>query len=272
MNKKTMRLSVGVLVTGLGILAYQLYPSQERERHNVIDSRVDGKAASGRKDQTSTSVDPTKSAPVNNDGNPAGLPMRMVNAPSFNQIVAAAALVNGAVDQKETAAFVELTTQKRIADLKVELAGTEAELAKAQMQRAEYERKGGLSGNTSTTSSGTSEEFVLPDEAPMDSSISNQAFLVSDNAPLAQQADTKKIGSDPASDPSTIKFSKSMKLKGILGDGRYSLQLGRDFAANVKVGQVVFSRYKIEGFESLTGCLTYTDLRLKKSRGFACYN
>ena len=136
MNKKTMRLCIGVLVTGVGVLAYQLYPTQERERHNVVDSRVDGKAA-GRKDHAQTAEDAAKSTQVSGDGNAAGLPMRMVNAPSFNQIVAAAALVNGAVDQKETAAFVELTTQKRIADLKVELASTEAELAKAQMQRAE---------------------------------------------------------------------------------------------------------------------------------------
>ena len=271
MNKKTMRLCIGVLVTGVGVLAYQLYPTQERERHNVVDSRVDGKAA-GRKDHAQTAEDAAKSTQVSGDGNAAGLPMRMVNAPSFNQIVAAAALVNGAVDQKETAAFVELTTQKRIADLKVELASTEAELAKAQMQRAEYERKGGTSANTSSSNSGTPEEFVLPDEAPLDGAVSNQAFLVNENAPQSQQADTKKNGNESASDNSAIKFSKSMKLKGILGDGRYSLQLGRDFAANVKVGQVVFSRYRVEGFESLTGCLTYTDLRLKNSRGFACYN
>ena len=268
MNKKTMRVCVGLLITGLGVLAYQLYPTQEKARHNVIDSSAGNKAP--EKHQATVSAD--GSAKVSTEGNPAGLPMRMVNAPSFNQIVAAAALVNGAVDQKETAAFVELTTQKRIADLKVELAGTEAELAKAQMQRAEYERKGALSGGTTSTSSSNVEEFVLPDEAPAEGTVSNQAFLVNENSPQASQLEGKKPSAESETDTSGIKFSKSMKLKGILGDGRYSLQLGRDFAANVKVGQVVFSRYKIEGYESLTGCLTYTDLRLKKSRGFACYN
>jgi hypothetical protein len=269
---------------GLSIAAagWALYPNPKDEpvRANVIDST---KGQSVHKtepahDETSSSVATSQSEnTVGKNGNPIGLPVRMINAPSFNQIVAAAAMINGAVDQKETAGFIELSTSKRIASLNVELANLEAELSKAKLAKLEYDKKiGNTTDNESANNnSHSSDEFVMAGETPAAAAPANQ------NSPLLLANATNKTEQEPSTDDSNsssnkeknaVQFSKTMKLKGFLDDGRYSLQLGNDFASNVRINQVVWSRYRIDSFDSGTNCLSYTDLKLKNSHGITCYN
>lgn len=268
------------LALSIAAAGWALYPNDEPIRANVIDSTkgqsVNKPEVTHDENNSSVTTAQSDNAAVKN-GNPIGLPVRMINAPSFNQIVAAANMINGAVDQKETAGFIELSTSKRITSLNVELANLEAELSKAKLAKAEYDKKLGneTDNGSSNNSSHSSEEFVMAGEAPAAIPQTNQ------NSPLLLANTTNKSEQEPSTDDpnsvsnkekNAVQFSKTMKLKGFLGDGRFSLQLGNDFASNVRINQVVWSRYRIDSFDSGTNCLSYTDLKLKNAHGITCYN
>jgi hypothetical protein len=264
------------LAASVAFFAWAFYPVDEPVRSNVIDSTKGGAKSNVSAETKSVSEDQTTSGNNTTDknGNVIGLPVRMINAPSFDQILAAAAMINGAVDQKETASFIEITTSKRITSLNVELANLEAELSKAKLTKAEYDKKLGTTENVDNESDHAS-EFIMADEAPENTGEQNQSSpIILANTPnkTVSSADSDNPSMDASSEATTVKSSKSMKLKGIAGDGRFSLQLGKDFASNVRLNQVVFSRYRIESFDNTTGCMSYTDLKIKNSRGFTCYN
>lgn len=263
--------------------AWAFFPKDEPVRANVIDS-TKGQGAQKQEHTHSESSPTAETASQDNsvekNGNPIGLPVRMINAPSFNQIVAAANMINGAIDQKETAGFIELTTSKRIASLNVELANLEAELSKAKLAKVEYDKKIGTATDNEQTngSSHSSEEFVMPGETPAatttpESQNQNSPLLLANSVNKSTpESSADDQDSSLTKDKNTVQFSKTMKLKGFLGDGRYSLQLGNDFASNVRINQVVWSRYRIDSFNSDTTCLSYTDLKLKNAHGITCYN
>jgi hypothetical protein len=252
-----------------------LYPQETKVRSNVIDSSAQAAPHPRAARDPGSAPQPGKGVAV--DGNPVGLPIRMVNnAPTFNQIVAAAAIINGAIDQKESSAFIELTTSKRIASLNVELSKLEAEISKARVDKAENDRKLGVeSGGTDENGEAMVDDFVLPNEAPAEGHSQAAPSLLTDS-PNPEPAPSPRSNTSSASEDSgaaeTVKFTSTLKLKGLTGDGRVALQLGDDFASNVIVGQVVWGRYRIEEIDQGTSCIAFTDLRVKKSRGRACYN
>ena len=277
MKKSSLVLGIAV-VTCLAFTGYMLYPEDTKVRNNVIDSSDSSSQESPQSSvarEPGVSQSPSKGAVV--DGNPVGLPVRMVNnAPTFNQIVAAAAIINGAIDQKESSAFIELTTSKRIASLSVELSKLEAEISKAKVDKAENDRKLGVeSGGTDENGEAMVEDFVLPNETPADGHAQAAPTLLVDT-PNQEPAQGQRPGSSSTGENSgaagAVKFTSTLKLKGLTGDGRVALQLGDDFASNVIVGQVVWGRYRIEEIDQGTSCIAFTDLRVKKSRGRACYN
>ena len=264
------------LAASVVFFSWAFYPVDEPVRSNVIDSTNGGAKLNSAAETNSVSGEQTSSGNNTTDknGNLIGLPIRMINAPSFDQIIAAAAMINGAVDQKETASFIEITTSKRITSLNVELANLEAELSKAKLAKAEYDKKLGTTEGADDES-GHASDFIMADEAPENIEEQNQSsplILANSQGKTASSTDSDNPDKDTSSDDRTVKYSKTMKLKGIAGDGRFSLQLGKDFASNVRLNQVVFARYRIESFDNTTGCMSFTDLKIKNSRGFTCYN
>jgi hypothetical protein len=267
------------LIGGIGFSAYMLWPEEQKPRANVIDSSARGAAqpqptGEPSNSATSTTMASNSQPQSNADGNTVGLPIRMINnAPSFNQIVAAGSIVNGAVDQKEATAFIELTTSKRIASLNLELAKLKTEIAKANVDKAESDKKLGLETTSDNSNNPTADEFTLPDETPLDVRPAPQgapSLLV--DSPVTNNRDEAKVSTLTPDTVESVKYTNSIKLKGLTGDGRVALQLGSDFASNVIVGQVVWGRYRIELIDHDTSCIEFTDLRVKRSRGRACYN
>lgn len=271
-------LAVAVLVGGVTLM-----PTEKKVRHNVIDSTKGETAAKGKSSRGASIPDDASSASSAGgaatttasvaDGNSAGLPLRIINnAPNFNQIVAAAAIVNGAVEQRDAAQFVQISTAKHIAELQAQLAKLEAQIAESKLRKAEVEQK--LKQGESTKGDiSAGEEFVLPDEAPLGDGADSK-LLAGGVVPFTATGGGKEDGkTDGAkSQEPEVKFSRNIKLKGMTGDGRVALQLGGDFALNVEEGQVVWTRYRIEQIDPSSSCVTYTDLRVKNSRGKACYN
>lgn len=271
---------LAVAVASAGVV---LYPKDEPVRHNVIDSSkgesVDGVAhGEGKAQHQPTTDGASAQAAVPADGNSAGLPLRIVNnAPNFNQIVAAAAIVNGAVEQQDAAKFVQLSTAKHIAELQAQLVKLQADISENQLRKEESDKKrDGNQAPKGDVSGG--DEFVLPDESPVGDANANaqktalQPGVVPFTANNPSVAGNEKGTGNASVKEPEVSFSRNIKLKGMTGDGRVALQLGSDFALNVEEGQVVWTRYRIEHIDKANSCVTYTDLRVKHSRGQACYN
>lgn len=267
---------------GLAIVAgvVTFMPTEKKVRHNVIDSSKGqsaqtqaGQAKSGTDGDKTGTASPASAGQSVAEGNSAGMPLRIINnAPNFNQIVAAASIVNGAVEQRDAAQFVQISTAKHIAELQAQLAKLEAQIAESQLRKAEVEKKLKQGESTQGDISG-GEDFVLPDEAPLGDGTDSKALAGSVIPFTANSGEKTEESSDGAkSQDPKVRFARNIKLKGMTGDGRVALQLGSDFALNVEEGQVVWTRYRIERIDQSSSCVTYTDLRVKNSRGKACYN
>lgn len=265
-----------LLVVASGLAAVMFIPTEEKVRHNVVNSKAGnhGAAAKSKSDSARTPEGDSGTANTGTgEGNSAGMPLRIINnAPNFNQILAAAQIVNGGVEQKDSAQFVQISTAKHIAELQAELAKLQAQIAESNARKAEMDKKLQTEEEKPKSDVSAGNEFVLPEETPLDD-IAEAKSQGAGVIPFTANAGNGDKESDKrsAKEPS-VSYSRNIKLKGMTGDGRVALQLGNDFALNVEEGQVVWTRYRIEKVDTADNCVTYTDMRVKGSRGQACYN
>ncbi|WP_323947463.1 hypothetical protein [Aeromonas hydrophila] len=193
--------------------------------------------------------------------------IRMVTAPQYNDIYAAAQIIKQAQDQTEAKDFVSMRSSLRAIRIKEEASKLLANDAENRVKKAKMERQMKF---LETQKSGSPDDLGLePSEGEVVASNSNgyprmpaNVNSVGANNPLGSTQ------SSPVNDEDT---KLAVRIAGFTTTGRLTLQSGNEFEPNAKVGQTVFGRYRIEDVNLALRCITLVDEKYKRTVPKVCY-
>lgn len=193
--------------------------------------------------------------------------IRMVTAPQYNDIYAAAQIIKQAQDQTEAKDFVSMRSSLRAIRIKEEASKLLANDAENRVKKAKMERQMKF---LDTQKSGASDDLGLePSEGEVVASTSNGYPRMPAN--VNSVGANNPLGS-PQSSPVNDEDTKlAIRIAGFTTTGRLTLQSGNDFEPNAKVGQTVFGRYRIEDVNLALRCITLVDEKYKRTVPKICY-
>lgn len=174
----------------------------------------------------------------------ANVPKRFEHGPTYDEIVMEAKLRKQAIDQTETDHFIKLELSRRN---KVAL----AEIARLDAQIAESKAKIVSISNGNKSTGGESNTFSFSNEQPTSGIVSYDEYGVEQSS---RSLDVIRL----------IGWSGSNQITASMN--------GEETASRLKMNQVIFGRYKIEGINTDLKCIKLSDARTAKSIPDVCYN
>lgn len=193
--------------------------------------------------------------------------IRMVTAPQYNDIYAAAQIIKQAQDQTEAKDFVSMRSSLRAIRIKEEASKLLANDAENRVKQAKMERQMTyLEKNKSNVSVDLGLE---PSEGEVISGNSSGYPRMPANVNTVTASNP--LG---GSTPTTMNEEDSkmtVRIAGFTTTGRLTLQSGNQFEPNAKVGQTIFNRYRIENVDLELRCITLVDEKYKRPVPKVCY-
>lgn len=255
-----------IMVSILGVLCcvflvYFLFFSEEDDSFDATETTQVEQVGSG---QQATPEKP--GVIVATDAQKQNL-IRMVTAPQYNDIYAAAQIIKQAQDQTEAKDFVNMRSSLRAIRIKEEASKLLANDAENRVKKAKMERQ---MKYLETSKSGSVDDLGLePSEGEVVASNSSgyprlpaSVNSVSANNPLGAPQSTSVNEDDN---------KLAVRIAGFTTTGRLTLQSGSEFEPNAKVGQTVFGRYRIEDVNLALRCITLVDEKYKRAVPKVCY-
>ena len=233
--------NVAFLAVLIGLLAYMLIDNEEEITSSNANQVVNVGIAK---------------AEVKRDF--ANTPKRFNSAPTYSQGHEAAKIIHQAIDPKEAQHFVYLNISERNLILKASIAKLEAEIAENNQKKARAEK--GIS--TLTEDNSVTSNFGMNDETPVsmgDSIVSynSQGEALNTN----QSANAIRL----------VGWSSKDKITASLRVG-FGDKSNLEFAENIRIKQVLWGRYQIEGIDEQLKCINIYDAKVKKIIPNVCYN
>lgn len=193
--------------------------------------------------------------------------IRMVTAPQYNDIYAAAQIIKQAQDQTEAKDFVSMRSSLRAIRIKEEASKLLANDAENRVKKAKMERQMKF---LDANKSGVAEDLGLePSEGEV--VASNASGYPRLPASVNSVGANNPLGAPQPSSTNDDDNKLAVRIAGFTTTGRLTLQSGNEFEPNAKVGQTVFSRYRIESVDLALRCITLVDEKYKRTVPKVCY-
>lgn len=193
--------------------------------------------------------------------------IRMVTAPQYNDIYAAAQIIKQAQDQTEAKDFVSMRSSLRAIRIKEEASKLLANDAENRVKKAKMERQ---MTYLESNKAGASKDLGLePSEGEVVSNDSNGYPRMP--ASVNTVGANNQLGASQSTPASDDDNKLSVRIAGFTSTGRLTLQSGSEFEPNAKVGQTVFNRYRIENVDLTLRCITLIDEKYKRAVPKVCY-
>jgi hypothetical protein len=188
----------------------------------------------------------------------ANTPKRFNSAPKYSEGHEAAKIIHQAIDPKEANHFIYLKVSERNLKLQSTIAALEADIAIKNAEKAKAEKQiSNLSDKNIVTSS-----FSMNNEVP----ASMGDGIVSYNEQGQAINSNKNVNSIRIIGwSSKDKITASLKMS-------YGNENTTEFAENIRIKQVLWGRYKIEGIDENLKCINIYDAKNNKALPNVCYN
>lgn len=193
--------------------------------------------------------------------------IRMVTAPQYNDIYAAAQIIKQAQDQTEAKDFVSMRSSLRAIRIKEEASKLLASDAENRVKKAKMERQ--MTFLESNKSGASNDLGLEPSEGEVVSNNSNGYPRLP--ASVNSVGANNQLGASQSTPVNDDDNKLSIRIAGFTSTGRLTLQYGNEFEPNAKVNQTVFNRYRIDSVDMALRCITLFDEKYKRVVPKVCY-
>ena len=220
-------------------------------------------------------VKPVIATQNTNSGTGEAAMVRMVTAPSFNDVYSAGEIIHRAIDQPEAQRFVETRMTLRAMKIQEEISKLQASDAENKVKKAEANKKltslenGGVADSSLAQANG-----LVPDSNERIPGAINMKKHIDDEfsaAAMQFPESNKEAESEQSVDEEKESKRSKIRLAGFSKSGRFTFQYGSNFVPNAQINQTIFNRFKIASSDLKSKCVVVTDILTKRNEN-VCYN
>ncbi|NQZ49377.1 MAG: hypothetical protein HRT95_04050 [Moritella sp.] len=179
----------------------------------------------------------------------AEIPIRMLSAPDYDDIIMAATIYKQAINQTEAKHFIRLKMSERSLALTAKIIKKQREIAEDAFKLAEFKKRKSELSNDPEASNGSLTDFVSNNEYPA-------SILSTDQ--IQGDIDKFKVG--------------VIQVKGWSSSGRITMTNDGKYANNIRLSQVLWGRYLVKDINSELKCVSLYDERSTNKIPMICFN